>query len=167
MNIAVRFANKMDAEEITKIFNYYVTHSISTFDLEPRSVEDRRSWILAHDPDTRCKLLVAVDTENSLLTGYASTSPFRPQAAYNTSVEASIYVLPEYRGKGIGQLLYEHLFALLSDTDVHRVYACLSVPNLSSFKLHQKFGFNLVGTFSEAGYKHKAFHDIQWLEKKL
>jgi phosphinothricin acetyltransferase len=167
MNITIRYASSEDAEAVTHLYNYYIKHSVATFDLEPRSIEDRLAWIGEHTPGSSHTLLVAIDEDTSALAGYAATSAFRPKAAYDTSAETSIYIDHEYTGRGIGRELYRRLFELLETTDLHRLYACLVVPNEASFRLHAEFGFTLVGTFTEAGYKHGAFHDIHWLEKRL
>ncbi len=99
--------------------------------------------------------------------GFASSSPFRPRPAYSTSVEVSVYVAPEAAGRGIGTLLYEHLFAALKGQDLHRAYAGITVPNAASVRLHERFGFALVGTYSEAGRKFDRYHDVQRYEKAL
>ncbi|SCK39497.1 phosphinothricin acetyltransferase [Streptomyces sp. WMMB 714] len=99
--------------------------------------------------------------------GFASSSPFRTRPAYSTSVEVSVYVAPEAAGRGIGTLLYEHLFAALEGQDLHRAYAGITVPNAASVRLHERFGFELVGTYSEAGRKFGRYHDVQRYEKAL
>ena len=99
--------------------------------------------------------------------GYATSSQFNPRPAYSTSVEVSVYVAPEAYGRGIGTLLYEHLFEALKGQDLHRAYAGVTVPNDASVRLHQRFGFELAGTYREAGRKFGRYHDVQRYEKAL
>ena len=99
--------------------------------------------------------------------GYASSSVFRPKAAYETSVETSVYVDPGWTGRGVGSRLYERLFAALEQEDVHRAYAGITLPNSGSVALHERFGFTLVGVFTHAGRKFGRYWDVAWYEKHL
>lgn len=99
--------------------------------------------------------------------GYATSSQFNPRPGYSTSVEVSVYLAPEAYGRGIGTLLYEHLFEALKGQDLHRAYAGITVPNDASVRLHQRFGFELAGTYREAGRKFGRYYDVQRYEKAL
>ncbi|HEV7626328.1 MAG TPA: GNAT family N-acetyltransferase [Streptomyces sp.] len=99
--------------------------------------------------------------------GYATSSQFRPRRAYDTSVEVSCYLAPGAAGRGLGTLLYKHLFEALEGQDLHRAYAGITVPNDASVRLHQRFGFELVGTYREAGRKFGRYYDVQRYEKAL
>ena len=92
----IRPAARADLPRLTAIYNHYVLTSPATFDLEPLTVEQRAAWFLEHANAGRHRLLVA--DENGLVVGYASTSRFRDRAAYNTTVEASVYCAPEAIG---------------------------------------------------------------------
>jgi RimJ/RimL family protein N-acetyltransferase len=70
---------------------------------------------------------------------------FRPKAAYDTTVETSIYCAPEATGRGLGRCLYSAHFASIADEDIHRIVAGYTLPNPRSAALHQSFGFQLVG----------------------
>src|SRR5439155_27040884 len=101
----IRPARDDDLPALTDLYNHYIATTAITFDVEQWTVDQRRSW-LAHYADTgRHRLLVAY--EDGLLVGYASTSPFAVKAAYETSVEVSVYVHPDRGGRGIGTALYE------------------------------------------------------------
>ncbi len=167
MDYSIRYAEIRDAEALRDLYNHYIRTSIATFDLKEKTTEERVSWIIDHDPSSRHKLIVGEEAGTGAIVGFSASSSFRPKAAYDTSVETSIYVHPEYYGHKIGFTLYSRLFELLAQEDVHRAYACLAVPNEPSLKLHKRLGFIEVGYFTESGYKLGAFRDIQWLEKRL
>ncbi len=167
MNYSIRFATRDDARQLADLYNYYIKNSIATFDLNLMTTEDREVWIEDHQPSSRYKILVAEEHETGKLLGYSSSSPFRMKAAYDTSVETSIYIDLDHYGKGVGNRLYGELFTLLSKEDIHRAYACITVPNESSVLLHEKFGFIEVGYFTESGLKHGAYRDIRWMEKRF
>ncbi len=99
--------------------------------------------------------------------GYASSSPFRPKAAYETSVEASIYLASDATGLGIGTALYSRLFEELAGEDVRRALGGIALPNPASIALHARFGFTLVGTYTEQGRKFGRYWDVAWYEKGL
>ena len=106
----IRTAERRDLGRLTEIYNYYVLNTPVTFDVEPYTVERREAWLAQFDAASRYRLIVA--EENGAVLGYAATSRFRPKAAYETTVETSIYCAPEAVGKGMGKRLYAELFAI-------------------------------------------------------
>ncbi len=167
MDYLIRFAQKEDAGQLAIIYNYYIKNSMATFDLSPMSRENRITWIEEHDRTSRHKILVAEDNKTKKILGYSSSSHFRMKAAYDSSVETSIYIEPDNYGRGLGYRLYQELFIALEKEEIHRAYACITVPNESSVRLHKKFGFVDVGYFTESGYKQGAYRDIRWMEKRF
>lgn len=163
--IQTRIAIPEDLPRLTEIYNYFVTNTPVTFDLEPWTVERRVSWFEQFAARGRYRLLVA--TDGDLVVGYAGTTRFRVKAAYDATVEATIYCAPGLEGKGLGTRLYADLFAALTGEDVHRVVACYVPPNPATAALHARFGFRPVGTFSECGYKFGRHWDTCWLERPL
>ena len=155
-----------DVPRLTEIYNHYISNTAISFDIEPMSTEHRlSSWFAQYKPTGPYRLLVA--RRNGRAIGYASSSPFRSKAAYYTSVESSIYVDPNELGQGIGSQLYTALFEQLKETDTHRAYGGITLPNEASIALHKKFGFEEIGVYSEVGYKFGQFHDVCWLEKSI
>ncbi len=104
--------------------------------------------------------------EGALL-GYATSSSFRHKAAYAPSVEVTAYCAPHAVGRGIGTLLYTALFEALADEDVHRAYAGITQPNEASTRLHTRFGFRHIGTYTEVGRKFGRYWDVAWYQKDL
>ena len=142
----IRPAVPADLQALTDIYNHYVVHTTVTFDLRPWTVEERRPWFDAHALTGRHRLVVAVDDGDQVI-GYASTSRWRPKAAYDTTVETSVYCRPGAVGRGCGSALYAALFEAIAGEDVHRLVAGVSLPNPASIKLHERFGFRPVGIF--------------------
>ena len=165
MKVAIRHAVKDDVEKLTAIYNHYVEHTPITFDLEVKSVAQRMQWFEQFALTGRYQLLVA-EQGNELL-GYANSSQYRVKAAYQSSVESTIYLHQECHAKGVGSALYAALFEQLSKEDVHRVFAGVTLPNDASLGLHRKFGFTPIGTFGEVGYKFEKYWDVAWFEKPL
>jgi phosphinothricin acetyltransferase len=161
--IRIRPAVRGDLARITEIYNYYVVNTPVTFDVEAYTVEQREAWFAQFGATGRHRLLVA--EENGIVMGYAGTTRFRPKAAYETTVETTIYCAPEAAGKGIGTQLYARLFEELKGEDIHRFVAGYALPNAASEALHQRFGFKVVGIFSENGRKFGKYWDVCWTER--
>lgn len=165
--VQVRPGIEADLAALTDIYNHYVRETAITFDTVPFTPEERRPWLDSHPEDGPYRLLVAQDGAASRILGYATSSPFRAKAAYVTSVEVTVYLAPGAGGRGIGTLLYKRLFEALGDEDVHRAYAGVAEPNIPSTRLHERFGFQRVGTYHEVGRKFGRYHDVTWYEKNL
>ena len=163
-DVTVRPATEADLPGIVAIYNHYVERSAVTFEVEPVTVAARRPWFRDHRPLGPHRLLVAVDGEGRGA-GWASTSAFRPRAAYSTTVEASVYCRPDAVGQGLGSRLYAALFSGLEGEDVERIVAGVTLPNPASLALHRRFGFRTVGTFTRVGRKFGQYWDVRWLER--
>ncbi|WP_327703348.1 GNAT family N-acetyltransferase [Streptomyces decoyicus] len=191
--VQVRAGTEADLPALTDLYNHYIRETCITFDLEPFTPDQRRPWLLAYPQDGPHRLLVAREvtdrTKNphngpesdphagaaedpgtageGALLGYATSSAFRPKAAYAPSVEVTAYCAPHAVGRGIGTLLYTALFEALADEDVHRAYAGITQPNEASTRLHTRFGFRHIGTYTEVGRKFGRYWDVAWYQKDL
>jgi phosphinothricin acetyltransferase len=163
--LCLRAARLDDLPRLTAIYNHYVVHSPATFDLEPKTLEQRYEWFTQFAATGRHRLLVA--EEGNLVFGYAGTMRWRAKPAYDTTVETTIYCAPEAVGKGIGAQLYGALFDVIAGEPVHRIVAGYVPPNEASAKLHERFGFRSVGIFSEVGYKFGRYWDVCWVERRM
>jgi phosphinothricin acetyltransferase len=163
--VKIRPAVRDDLPRLTEIYNYYIINTPITFDLEPYTVEGRAPWFNHHSGTKRHRMFVAEDA--GIVVGYACTGPFRDKAAYDTSVETSIYLAHEATGRGIGATLYRALFDALKNEDINRLLAGITIPNEASLKLHRKFGFTDVGVFTECGRKFNRFWDVVWTERPI
>jgi phosphinothricin acetyltransferase len=160
--IQIRPAVRSDLARLTEIYNYYVVNTPVTFDVEPYTVERREAWFGQFGVG-RYRLLVA--EADAGVMGYAGTMRFRPKAAYDTTVETTIYCAHEAVGKGIGSRLYTALFEALRGEDIHRYVAGYTLPNPATAALHERFGFKVVGVFSEVGRKFGKYWDVCWTER--
>jgi phosphinothricin acetyltransferase len=163
--LEVRGAIDDDLEALNAIYNQYIAETHYTFDLEPYTMDARREWFSHFAGAGRYRLLVGLHDDQVI--GYASSSRFRLKAAYEPSVETSIYLAPEAVGRGAGTRLYGALFKALEGEDVHRAFAGVSLPNPASIALHERFGFKRVGVFTEQGRKFGRYWDVAWYEKPL
>ena len=162
--IEVAPAREDDLGAIVALYNHYVERSPATFEVAAVSVDDRRGWLADHSGGGRHRLLVARDRSGPLV-GWATTSPFRPRAAYATTVESSVYCHPLHQGRGIGSALYTALFRAIAAEDIERIVAGVALPNPASVALHRRFGFRPVGVFTRVGRKFGQYWDVAWFER--
>jgi L-amino acid N-acyltransferase YncA len=101
------------------------------------------------------------------LLGYAYASPHRVRAAYQWSVDVSVYIHAQARRSGVGRGLYRSLFALLTLQGFYHAYAGITLPNPASVGLHESLGFQPVGVYRSVGYKLGAWHDVGWWQLAL
>jgi len=161
----IRPALEQDVPAITEIYNYYVVNTAVTFDLDPYTPDQRRMWFRQFKTSGRHQIVVAERV--GVVVGYAYSSVFRSRAAYDSTVETTVYVdRSEHRG-GIGTALYSDLFARLAKEDVHRAIACIGLPNEPSIALHERLGFCHLGSLTEVGRKFGKYWDIGWYQKSL
>jgi phosphinothricin acetyltransferase len=164
-DIGIRAAASTDLPRLTEIYNHYVINTPVTFDIEPYLPENRTTWFSQFRVTGRHRLVVA--EANHIVIAYAGTTKFRPKAAYDTTVETTIYCAPGCEGKGIGSRLYTALFEAIAQEDIQRIVAGYTLPNPASAALHHHFGFQRVGVFTEVGRKFGRYWDVAWSERPL
>jgi phosphinothricin acetyltransferase len=165
VSVEIRPAREEDLPRLTEIYNRYVVNSYVTFDLEPVTLEERKQWFSQFSPAGPHRLLVA--EEAGIIVGYTGSFRFRTRCAYEGTIETTVYCDPEAVGRGIGSLLYRHLFEELRGEDLHVAIGAIAVPNEPSVALHERFGFVLAGVTHEVGRKFDRFWDVAWYEKRL
>ncbi len=164
-SIRIRLAQRSDLAQINDIYNHYVAHTPTTFDLEPVRLQQRSVWFEQFSTDGRHQLFVA-EQEGSVI-GFAYGHAFRQKPAYETTVETTVYLAHDVTRRGIGTRLYEALFEALSGQDLRMAVAGITLPNDASVALHEAFGFKPTGVFHEVGRKFDQYWDVAWYEKRL
>ena len=173
-SFAVRPVRADDASAIAAIYNGYVLDTVATFEVVPIDAQEmgRRiakivdlglPWVVAEDD----VLAADGDTETAVL-GYAYAGPFRDRAAYDHTLETTIYVHFGARGRGVGTALYASLFAALEDltpersprAPVHALLSVLALPNEASVALHERFGMAKVAHLPAVGRKFDRWIDV-------
>ena len=161
--VIVRLAALEDAEAIRSIYNREVTGTTVTFDLVPRSLDDQRAWLAAHAGAHPA--VVAVASEE--VVGFGSLSPYRDRPAYSTTVENSVYVASEWRGRGVGRAVLSELVRLAGLHGFHAVMARIVGGHDASIALHKACGFELVGVEKEVGRKFGRWLDVALMQRLL
>jgi L-amino acid N-acyltransferase YncA len=162
--IEVREAEPGNLDAILAIYNDAVIHTTATYDYEPRTMDAQRQWFEAKRAQS---FPVLVGLEAGDVAGFASYGPFRPWAAYLHTVESSIYVAPERRGRGVGTAILGPLIELARARGLHAIVAGIDAANAASLKLHAKLGFEKVAHFRQVGWKFERWLDLVFLERIL
>jgi L-amino acid N-acyltransferase YncA len=160
-----RLVERRDAEALRAIYNVEVLESTVTFDLRPRTLAEQLVWIDDHSGGHPA--IVAVGGPDDEVVGFASLSPYRPRPAYSTTVEDSIYVRRDLRGKGVGRLLLGDLVALAAEHGFHSVIGRIVGDHDASIALHAACGFQPVGREQEVGRKFNRWLDVVLMQKML
>jgi phosphinothricin acetyltransferase len=158
-----RLVEPRDAEATRSIYNVEVLESTVTFDITPRSLADQQVWIAEHSGGHPA--IVAVDDETVL--GFASLSAFKPRAAYAPTVEDSVYVQRDARGRGVGELLLREIIRLGTDHGFHSAVARIVGGHEASIALHRKCGFEEIGCEREVGRKFGRWLDVVLMQRML
>jgi len=159
-----RLVERRDADAVRAIYNVEVLESTVTFDLVPRSFAEQVAWIDEHSGGHPA--IVAVDPDGEI-GGFASLSPYRPRPAYATTVEDSVYVRRDLRGRGVGRLLLGDLVELARDHGFHSVVGRIVGGHEASIALHTSCGFDQLGTEREVGRKFNRWLDVILMQKML
>lgn len=158
---AIRAATSADAEAICRIYNVAMAERGSTFETEPRRAEDFDERIDAE----RFPFLVA--EADSKVIGWAGLSSYSPRPCYSGIGEASVYVAPEARGRGVGTALADALASAAEGNDFHKLLGKLFTDNVASIRLVERCGFSSVGTHRRHGQLDGAWRDVLVVEKLL
>lgn len=152
------------AAAIREIFNEVILGSTALFEYEPRSLATVMAWL---ESKRTGGLPVLGCFSGDTLLGFASYGPFRPFAAYRLTVEHSVYVHADHRGRGVGRELLGSIIVEATRRGLHLMVAGIESTNRASIELHQRFGFTHAGTIHQAGRKFDRWLDLDFYEKQL
>ena len=154
----IRKIKTSDAKAICSIYNYYIQNTIITFEEEPVSENEMINRI------TSATLPWLVFEDGGNILGYAFASEWKSRCAYKYSVECSVYLDTNCKGRGVGTQLYKELLNQLKELKYHTIIAGIALPNEVSVKFHEKLGFEKVAHFKEVGFKFDEFIDVGYWE---
>jgi L-amino acid N-acyltransferase YncA len=103
----------------------------------------------------------------SKIVAWASFSTWSERAAYNGTAEVSVYVHKDFRGMGIGSILFENLVNRAELLGLHYLLSRISQGNETSIRLHLRNGFQIIGIMHEVGHKFGNYLDVTLMEKVL
>ena len=153
------------AHEINAIVNHAIANSCAIYDINPRPVEATVAWL-----DSRVNAGLPVKglvDESGRFLGYGSFGVFRPFEAYSTSVEHSLYVHHDHRGRGYGRQLLLSLIDVAKTQKRHCMIGAIDSHNTASIRLHEQFGFRLCGEIKQVANKFDRWLDLHFFQLLL
>ena len=159
--ISIRDAREEDLPEILEIYNHAIVHTTSVYSEVPHTMQMRMAWYLDRVANG---FPVEVAEEGGKVIGFSSFGHFRIWPCYRYTVENSVYVHVDHRGKGISKLLLAPLIERARAMGLHAMIAGIDTSNEISYRLHQSFGFVEVAHFKEVGYKFGRWLDLKFME---
>lgn len=162
----VQCTHERHAAAILDIFNDAIVNSTALYDYQPRTAQNMVSWFEAKRVGG-FPVIGIEDTQGQLL-GFCSWGSFRAYPAYKYTVEHSVYVHPEHRGRGLGQQLMDLLIAeARRHGDVHVLVGAIDAANAGSIALHKRLGFESVGLMPQVGFKFGRWLDLAFYQLTL
>lgn len=153
----IRKATLEDAKEICRIYNYYIENTAITFETVAVSQNDMQQRIKNFLDESFPYYVAEI---NGKIAGYCYLHNWNNRCTYSSTKEVTIYLDKDLQGKGIGTILYQHLFKEIYKEDIHALIAGICIPNESSIRLHEKFGFKHVSHMKEIGWKFDQWRDV-------
>jgi L-amino acid N-acyltransferase YncA len=173
----IRSVSVDDAPAIHAIYAPYVAETVISFEATPPRIEEiaariqkntaKYPWLVYMADGAADGVANGQKSGAPALAGYVYASSHRERAAYQWSVDVSVYMSPAYQRLGIGRGLYTALFELLRAQGYVNAYAGIALPNAGSVGIHEALGFTPVGVYHQVGYKLGNWHDVGWWSLRL
>lgn len=167
-SISIRVAAIDDAKDLLEIYAPYITETAVSFEYDVPVLEEFQARIA----DILQKYPYILAEKDGEILGYAYTRAFVGRAAYDRSVETTIYLKMGKTGMGIGRMLYEALERISKAQNILNLNACIAYPEvedehltMNSVRFHEHLGYRMVGTFHNSGYKFNTWYHMVWMEK--
>ena len=162
--VHIRDAGDGDVHGLLAIYNDVIATSTAVFRDAPATLDERREWLRARAAQGY-PVLVAAD--DSGVTGFASFGDFRAWTGYRFTVEHTVHVRADCRGRGIGAALMTPLMARATSLGKHVMVAGVDAHNDASLRFHERLGFVRVAHFREVGFKFGRWLDLVFLQSML
>ena len=159
----VRDAAASDLPAIRAIFNHWIEHSTASFRTGPDTEAQTRAWF----ENRGAEHPVLVAEEAGAVVGWASLNPHKPTGGYRHTVELSVYLRDDARGRGLGRQLLGELLERARAAGHHAVLGGVCTEQTASMRLHEAMGFTKVAEFREVGLKFGRWLDVAYFEKVL
>jgi phosphinothricin acetyltransferase len=160
----IRDVEEKDADAIAAIYAHHVLHGTASYEIDPPSVADTCAKIRRI---TEAGWPFIVSERDGPVVGYAYATRFRDRPAYRFTCENSIYVHPDWTGRGIGKALLEALMERSATCGFKQMIAVIGGAEPGSIALHARCGFREVGRLHAVGWKKERWLDSVYMQCEL
>jgi phosphinothricin acetyltransferase len=160
----IRDATNGDLQAILAIYNDVVTNTTAIYDQRPSTLDERQSWF---DARGRAGLPVLVAELDREVVGFSSFGEWRSRWGYRYTVEHSVHVRADCRGRGLGRALIEALFPRAAALGMHMMIGHIDSAATASLRLHEKLGFTTIGTLREVAQLHNRWLSVVAVQREI
>jgi L-amino acid N-acyltransferase len=162
MTFTIRDAQESDLPGLLEIYNEVIANSTAVFSHTAATLEDRREWWLGR---VAMGYPVLIAMQASQVLGFATFADFRSWSGYRFTVEHTVHVRHDVRGRGIGRELLIQLLPRAATLGKHVMVAGVDAANAASIRFHERLGFEQVGRLREVGFKFGRWLDLIFLQR--
>jgi phosphinothricin acetyltransferase len=162
--VAIDDAEEEDLPAILAIYNDVIVTSTAIYSDTPVTLADRETWLRARRGQGY-PVLVARDASG--IAGYASFGDFRGWPGYRFTVEHSVHVRADCRGRGIGPQLVEALFPRARGLGKHVIVGGIDADNAASLRMHERLGFERTAHMKQVGWKFGRWLDLVFMQRTV
>jgi L-amino acid N-acyltransferase YncA len=160
----IRAATNADLPSILAIYNDVVANTTAIYDERASTPEERQAWFEARGRHGLPVLVAELDSE---VVGFSSFGEWRSRWGYRYTVEHSVHVRADCRGKGFGRALIEALFPRAAALGMHMMIGHIDSAATASLRLHEKLGFRMIGTFREVAQLRNRWLDVVAMQRNI
>ena len=162
--MTIRDAVAEDVPAILAIYNEVIASSTAVYRDTPATLDDRLEWFNARRAQSY-PILVAAD--DSGLLGFASYGDFRAWPGYRFSVEHTVHIRADQRGRGVGSALMRVLIQRAVEQGKHVMIGGVDADNDASLRFHERLGFVPAARLHQVGFKFNRWLDLVFVERIL
>jgi phosphinothricin acetyltransferase len=160
----IRAATNADLQSILAIYNDVVANTTAIYDERASTLEERQAWFEARGRHGMPVLVAELDSE---VAGFSSFGEWRSRWGYRYTVEHSVHVRADCRGRGFGRALIEALFPRAAALGMHTMIGHIDSAASASLRLHEKLGFRMIGTFREVAQLRNRWLDVVAMQRDI
>lgn len=160
----IRPLTPSDHAAAADVYNHYVAASTATFQTEPVTPEEWAAESVAGDPDRHGAWAIE---DGGSFSGYVVVTPFKARCAYRDSAEVTVYLAPEFAGRGLGREALAHVDDHAAKAGLHALLAVVCAENAASLAAFERAGYERAGLLREVGSKFGRLLDVVYLEKVI
>lgn len=156
-------AKQEQVKDMLELYNFYITNSTATFDLQEISLDAFLQRIKLDDSKYKTYIVKI----NDIMIGFCFFIPYRENLAYEETVEIGIYIKPEFTGKKYGEIIVNHLEQVIKEKNFRNIIASISSDNTFSISLFKRLGYRQCADYKEIAYKQGHYVGIIDFQKLL
>lgn len=163
----IREATDGDVPGLQAIYAHHVRHGTGSYEYEAPDEAEMRAR-LEKIRGQGLPWLVCEEVGTGQMLGFAYAGLFHGRIGWRFVVEDSVYVHPDHTGQGVGELLLRDLIRRCTEAGYRQMMGVVGDgENKGSIRLHEKLGFERIGTAKDTGWKFDRWLDTVYMQKTL